>query len=1287
MSSAPSPSAVLEVFYGIDPPGTPLTTPEVAAEFDCTPRTIYNKLDTLVDDGALETKKVGARGRVWWRPPTEPLHDADGDADWTSEGERREAEARASESTFRQLFDNVPGCYLIVEPDEYEIVAVNDAYLDATMTERDEILGRTLFEVFPTDPDDPDPKGAPRLRTSLERVKTEGEADAMPVTHYPIPDRDSDEGEFVDRWWSPSNSPVFSATGEIDYIVHRVEDVTPVVEQMQADDEGDPLQDRAIGESRLTTDIILRGRQLHRAKERAYTEVRERERKLTAELAATRELQEISTRLIQEEDVDALYDEILDAVVTVMDADFARLQLRDSDQGGLRLLADAGFEETTPLWERVTPESNGPCSVALETDRRVVVSDVETCEFMAGTEDRETLLETGIRAVQSTPLVSRSGEVIGMLSTHWKTPHEPSERDLRLLDVLARQATDLINNRQSEEALRESEERYRELFESMTEGFCVIERVDADPDEPVDFRYVEANPAFEDHTGIGDVVGKTIGDVIPEEASDWIEIYDTVAQTGETKRFERELVSQGRILELHAFRVGDPTNRRVGVVFRDITDRKQRTRALEETHDQLRAATSAGSVGLWTWNVREDVVTVDEYVAESYGMDPETIATGVSIEELFGRVHEDDCERLRERVERAVERAGELDTEYRVRNADGDVMWLVLRGEVRCDEDGEALRMYGAISDITERKRAEEALKRTNEALERLTDASRGLMEASTDEISDRAAELTGTVLDVDYAALWCYDGATGEFRRHADQDRDETIGTPDRAWQAFIDDEILVENDVRSHETAPENEGEGERTSTEPASPLRSRVLVPLGEYGVLCAGSTRRGAFDERRVDLVETLAATLETAWDRATSEQRLARQNEELARLDRLNGLIRRIDEALVEADSVASIDRAVCDRLAESDRYAFAWIGERDPASETIRPREWTGIDGGFVDELAIPIDGDTADRNPVAAAARTRETQVIPDVATETRFGPLRGATLERGARSCIAVPLVYDGSLHGVLTVYPDRPRPDERDHAVLSELGRTIAHAIDAVETLHTDRVVELTLGARKSNTPLCRLARETGATIEFEGFVHQADREPDVFFTASGPPTEELRAAGERSNAIAELRPITDRADETLFRARSTERTLVARIVERNAVVRSLAIEDGEATAVVDVPHAANVREFVERLQRDVSGVELLARHARDRSIETRGTFRTIYEERLTEKQLAALRTAYFSGFFESPRVSTGREVAASLDVAQPTFTEHLRAAQRKLYGILFEDDPPGAPDRDGRTHPRS
>lgn len=143
------------------------------------------------------------------------------------------AEAAATEATFRELFENVPGLYLIVKPGDYEIVAVSDAYLEATMTKRAEIIGKTSFEIFPPDPNDPDPEEVPRLRASLERVKAEREADVMSVIYYPILRRNSQGGGFEDRWWSPTNSPVFNSTGEIDFIIHRVEDVTPVVRQSQ----------------------------------------------------------------------------------------------------------------------------------------------------------------------------------------------------------------------------------------------------------------------------------------------------------------------------------------------------------------------------------------------------------------------------------------------------------------------------------------------------------------------------------------------------------------------------------------------------------------------------------------------------------------------------------------------------------------------------------------------------------------------------------------------------------------------------------------------------------------------------------------------------------------------------------------------------------------------------------------------------------------------------------------------------------------------------------------------
>ncbi|MEV4129574.1 response regulator [Nocardia sp. NPDC049707] len=123
---------------------------------------------------------------------------------------------------YRALFEAAPGLYLALDP-SLRIIAVTDAYVQATMTERRDILGREIFDVFPDDPNDPEAEGVRNLRVSLERVVHDRIADAMPVQRYDIRRRD---GSFEQRFWSPTNSPVLDETGRLLYIIHRVEDVT-----------------------------------------------------------------------------------------------------------------------------------------------------------------------------------------------------------------------------------------------------------------------------------------------------------------------------------------------------------------------------------------------------------------------------------------------------------------------------------------------------------------------------------------------------------------------------------------------------------------------------------------------------------------------------------------------------------------------------------------------------------------------------------------------------------------------------------------------------------------------------------------------------------------------------------------------------------------------------------------------------------------------------------------------------------------------------------------------------
>jgi PAS domain S-box-containing protein len=129
---------------------------------------------------------------------------------------------------FRALFESAPGLYLVLTPD-LQIVAVSDAYLRATMTKREDILGRPLFEVFPDNPDDVGATGVSNLRASLDRVLSKRQPDTMALQKYDIRKPESDGGAFEVRYWSPHNSPVLARDGSVRFIIHQVEDITPLV--------------------------------------------------------------------------------------------------------------------------------------------------------------------------------------------------------------------------------------------------------------------------------------------------------------------------------------------------------------------------------------------------------------------------------------------------------------------------------------------------------------------------------------------------------------------------------------------------------------------------------------------------------------------------------------------------------------------------------------------------------------------------------------------------------------------------------------------------------------------------------------------------------------------------------------------------------------------------------------------------------------------------------------------------------------------------------------------------
>lgn len=715
------------------------------------------------------------------------------------------------------------------------------------------------------------------------------------------------------------------------------------------------------------------------------------------------------------------------------------------------------------------------------------------------------------------------------------------------------------------------------------------------------------------------------------------------------------------VVELSARPVENERGKIVSIIVEgvDITDRVALERDLRQSEELHRVTLN---------NMTDTVLITNEEGEYTYVCPNVHFIFGYTADEIRGLGTIDDLlgEDLFDRDE-LVENGVLKNIECTATDTAGREHTLLVNVREVSIQDGTLLY---SCRDITKRKQREEALAT-------LQETARDFLYTEThQEIARHVVDDTTGVLDLEASAVYLFDPDTNNLRPVACSSEMEDLNGPlptvhadgkDLTSYSFVEDEPLFFDDVHDAERL-----------TNQATEVRSAAYIPLGNHGVFLAGSASVGAFDEVTRELADLLAATAEAALDRVTRESRLREQdrelqhrNDQLTSLNRINETIREIDQALVQAETREEIDHSVCELLTADDRFNFAWIGATDSTTETVEPRAWAGGKQGYLDSQQFPIEATGTE--PAGRTAATQEVTMITNVAAQLREEAWRKDALSRDFLSTLSIPLVYNDIAYGVLTVYAETQNAfDETSQAVLAELGETIASAISAIErknALLTTSMTRIEFAINDSMFVLSRLAQNADCTLLYQGGVQQTADGSYVFVTVEGSPVDTVEQAATELVAIDEVQRISTDGPGGVLRLRLSEPFLALELADHGAVIRSASADPATTTLVIDIPESVDVRHITQLVREAFTDVNLHSKQTVDQSSEY--TLYSRFLDQLTDRQLEVIQTAYYSGFFESPRESTGEEVADTLGISPPAFYKHARTVQRKLFGTLFDD----------------
>ena len=1258
-----------ETLAVFDEAGEPRTTPEVAASLDLGRRSTYARLERLVDDDRLETKKVGANARVWWRPSRTTSTES---PDWSA----------AAESLVDDVLSEIEvGIFVLDE--NFDVAWINDATKRYFGLDQEQVVGydkRLLIEETITRTvEKPAEFSQTVLATYDDNTYTE---------HFEchVTADDDRKERWLEHWSKPIETGEYAGGRvELYYDVtdrkrstrarredrEQLESLVDAVEEyaiytldtqgrVRSWNSGAELikgyeadeilgahhsifftdADRAAGVPEKNLAVATNanscqndGWRVRKDGSRFWasvsiTPMRGPDGTVHGFAKVTRDMTEhraYERNLRRERDVTAQLLETAPVGLAVFRADGSIERINSRGRSQLNI-DESAVEECTIETMDLCDVDGEPLPVAAHPARQVFDSGESVTDAIVRCDSQDDSRRW--ISLTATPVFDSSGTVERVV--------------LAAKDVTGLKRTERQLERQRDELQSELEE----VVERISDGFMAI-------DEEWVLTYLNDTAADLIGDSKDELIGENIWDAFPNMAGTEFEAaYREAMETQEPRTVE---TYYGPLDGWYRDAVY-PSESGLSVHFQDVTERMEHQRALEESEQRYRTLVENfpnGGVALLDEDLRHTIVG-------GQGFDNLDFDASDLQDELVRDVYEGD---IREKIEsnyRAALAGDDTTFEVDVQDRTFDFRAVPLTWE-----NDEVFGIMAMSQDVTDRSRYESQLQALYES------AREFLTATSAPEITETLVESADDIIDIPGIVVYEYDAererlVPGRTSHEAGFMRDEfpEVACNDSSitGHVFTEGEPMYFENVLDAPTLQVSPDETE---------MRAGLFVPLGTDRLLIAASREVDGFDANTRQLLELLATNAEAALERIGSERELIHRNEQLVALNSLNEVVSEITDAVIDQSTRDGIESTVCEHLADSESYHLAWIGDIDTASQTVNERTLAGIED-YLDGVTISVDpDDERSKGPTGRALRTGEIQTVQDIAADSRQDPWRDHMERYGVRSAAAIPIVHEDSAYGVLNVYAERSNAFEgREREMLSHLGEIVGHAIAATErkqALMSDELVELEFQSRDMFGVLDD-TWELPGTITFDRTISIGDGEFLIYGAATPDAVDSLPDLVDRFPYWHDVTLHSD-GNPRRFELRVTNPPVFSAVASVGGYVEDVYIEDGDVSFTIHLAPSVDVRNVIDTVMDEYPEVEMVRRRQITRSDEETYHLQRHLVSSLTDRQRAALDTAFHSGFFEWPRVRSGKEVAESMGVSPPTFHQHLRKAQRKVFEAVY------------------